>query len=97
MDAEFSSERIKCLKRLFPNEEDRAKTINDFSSFSLKCGAFGDPSSMESRYNMDPRMWWAYYGSHAPLIQKVAFQVLGQPTSSSCSERNWSLFLHSFV
>ncbi|GJR38872.1 hypothetical protein Tco_1214556 [Tanacetum coccineum] len=30
-----------------------------------------------------------------PLLQALAFRVLDQPTSSSCSERNWSTY--SFV
>ncbi|GKD64224.1 hypothetical protein Tco_1306332 [Tanacetum coccineum] len=32
-----------------------------------------------------------------PLLQSLAFKVLGQPTSSSCCERNWSTysFIHS--
>ncbi|GJX07157.1 putative nucleotidyltransferase, ribonuclease H [Tanacetum coccineum] len=33
--------------------------------------------------------------SETPLLQTLAFRVLDQPTSSSCSERNWSTY--SFV
>ena len=37
------------------------------------------------------------FSAHAPLLQKLAFKVLGQPSSSSCAERNWSTysFIHS--
>ena len=33
----------------------------------------------------------------APLLQSLAFKLLGQPSSSSCCERNWSTyaFIHS--
>ena len=44
---------------------------------------------------MDPQTWWANFGAQSPLLQSLAFRVLDQPTSSSCSERNWSTY--SFV
>ncbi|KAL4573869.1 hypothetical protein LXL04_020689 [Taraxacum kok-saghyz] len=35
--------------------------------------------------------------SGTPILQTLAFKLLGQPTSSSCAERNWSTyaFIHS--
>ncbi|XP_012831558.1 PREDICTED: uncharacterized protein LOC105952541 [Erythranthe guttata] len=98
MDGEVSSERIKCFRRFFPGIEERTNAIDEFANFSLKTGPFGDPDSIVSRYDVEPRKWWACYGSSAPLLQKLAFKVLGQPSSSSCSERNWSTysFVHSF-
>lgn len=58
-------------------------------------GAFEDPRSVGARFDDDPKMWWGNYGASAPLLQKLAFKLLGKPTSSSCSERNWSTY--SFV
>ncbi|XP_050238985.1 uncharacterized protein LOC126688363 [Mercurialis annua] len=99
MDAEVSVERVKGFKRLFSSEEDRTIAIDEFANFSLKSGPFGDPDSIGSRSNMEPIKLWASYGSHAPLLQRLAFKVLGQPTSSSCSERNWSTysFIHPVI
>lgn len=52
---------------------------------------------MLDRLNLDPQSWWAFYGSMAPMLQSVAARLLGQPSSSSCCERNWSTysFIHS--
>ena len=43
-------------------------------------------------------MKWSQRGGGHAILQKLAFRVLGQPTSSSCCERNWSSysFIHSF-
>ena len=46
---------------------------------------------------MEVKCWWAIHGASAPMLQKIAFKLLGQPSSSSYSERNWSTysFIHS--
>lgn len=36
--------------------------------------------------------WWVCYGGDAPILQKLAIRLLGQTSSSSGCERNWSLF-----
>ncbi|KAF2286291.1 hypothetical protein GH714_013313 [Hevea brasiliensis] len=97
MDGEVSTERIKCFRRIFSNEDERIRANDEFANFSLKSGPFADPDSIGSMYVTDPRKWWACFGSNAPLLQRLAFKVLGQPTSSSCCERNWSIysFIHS--
>ncbi|XP_012854393.1 PREDICTED: uncharacterized protein LOC105973898 [Erythranthe guttata] len=41
MDGEVSTERIKCFKRMFANEEDRAKVNDEFANFSLKLESGG--------------------------------------------------------
>lgn len=98
MDDEVSIQRNRCFKRIFSSEEERAKVQNEYAEFSLKLASFSEADSIGSRYDTDPRKWWACYGSSAPFLQRLAFRILGQPTSSSCSERNWSSysFIHSF-
>ena len=41
--------------------------------------------------------WWVVDGTSAPMLQSIALKLLGQPCSSSCCERNWSIynFIHS--
>ncbi|KAF2287080.1 hypothetical protein GH714_038052 [Hevea brasiliensis] len=97
MDGEVSTERIKCFRRIFSNEDERIRANDEFANFSLKSGPFADPDSIGSMYATDPGKWWACFGSNAPLLQRLAFKVFGQPTSSSCCERNWSIysFIHS--
>ncbi|XP_038999122.1 uncharacterized protein LOC120124534 [Hibiscus syriacus] len=56
-----------------------------------------DLMSLTKRYSSDPKSWWANFGAKIPLLQSLAFKVLGKATSSSCCERNWSTysFIHS--
>ncbi|XP_057989097.1 uncharacterized protein LOC110643499 [Hevea brasiliensis] len=97
MDGEVSTERIKCFRRIFSNEDERIRANDEIANFSLKSGPFADPDSIESMYVTNPRKWWACFGSNAPLLQRLAFKVLGQPTSSSCCKIKWSIysFIHS--
>ncbi|XP_044476201.1 uncharacterized protein LOC123203823 [Mangifera indica] len=96
MDGEVSIERNKCFRRIF-SEDERFKALDEYANFSLKSGPFEDSDSIGARFNTEPMKWWACFGSNAPLLQKLAFRVLGQPSSSSCCERNWSTysFIHS--
>ncbi|CAH9104885.1 unnamed protein product [Cuscuta europaea] len=96
MDNELSLERNKCFRRFFPSEE-RVKAVDEYANFSLKIGPFSNPDRIAAMCDTDPRKWWAVYGSGAQLLQKLAFKVLGQPSSSSRCERNWSTysFIHS--
>ncbi|KAF2284040.1 hypothetical protein GH714_018430 [Hevea brasiliensis] len=84
-------------ENFFSNEDERIRANDEFVNFSLKSGPFADPDSIRSMYVTDPRKWWACFGSNAHLLQRLAFKVLGQPTYSSCCERNWSIysFIHS--
>lgn len=88
---------MKCFRRLFPNDDEYDRVLDEYADFSLKTGAFGDVTSLSKRSTTDPKSWWANFGSQTPLLQGLAFRVLGQPTSSSCCERNWSTynFIHS--
>ncbi|XP_031744989.1 uncharacterized protein LOC116405209 [Cucumis sativus] len=94
-DVELTRERMKCMKRYFSSSEDRAKVNVEFAQFSTKTGDFDDYDSICERYTIDSISWWATHGTYAPMLQKIAFKVLGQPSSSSCCERNWSTY--SFI
>lgn len=94
-DQEISNERNKCLKRYFPLSDERNKVYHEFAQFSSCSGDFASFDSIEGRYTLDARSWWVMHGSSTPFIQKIALKLLVQPTSSSCSERNWSTY--SFI
>ncbi|KAL4388846.1 hypothetical protein GQ457_09G012870 [Hibiscus cannabinus] len=94
-NGEISRERIKCFRRLFPNDDDYDKILDEYACFSLKSGPFEDLISLTKRYSSDPKKWWANFGVETPLLQSLAFKGLGQPTSSSCCERNRSTY--SFI
>ncbi|XP_056682715.1 uncharacterized protein [Spinacia oleracea] len=88
---------MKCFRRLFALNDDVGKVMEEYAQFSMKSGPFEDLTCISRMHSMDPKSWWANFGPQTPLLQSLAFKVLGQPTSSSCSERNWSTyaFIHS--
>ncbi|XP_072073914.1 uncharacterized protein [Arachis hypogaea] len=60
-------------------------------------GVFDDYDSLNDRGIVDAKSWWLIHGSKAKFLQPIALRLLGQPSSSSCYERNWSTysFIHS--
>ncbi|XP_039035403.1 uncharacterized protein LOC120171839 [Hibiscus syriacus] len=96
-DDEISRERMKGFRRLFPNDDDYDKVMDEYVCFSPKSEPFEDLISLTKRYSSNPKSWWANFGVETPLLQSLAIKVFGQPTSSSCCERNWSTysFIHS--
>ncbi|XLS93234.1 hypothetical protein HN51_069242 [Arachis hypogaea] len=97
-----SSTPLHCLAhslnpRYFPNEEERRKVNIEFASFSDGRGVFDDYDSLNDRGIVDAKSWWLIHGSKAKFLQPIALRLLGQPSSSSCYERNWSTysFIHS--
>ncbi|GAV84096.1 Dimer_Tnp_hAT domain-containing protein [Cephalotus follicularis] len=96
-DNEITKERKIYLKRIFPNNEEFRAVQVEYGKFSGCLKSFSDSDSMSDRGKIDPKHWWLLYGSSTPLLQKLALKLLGQPSSSSCAERNWSTysFVHS--
>uniref|UniRef100_A0A803N7M1 BED-type domain-containing protein n=1 Tax=Chenopodium quinoa TaxID=63459 RepID=A0A803N7M1_CHEQI len=97
-DNEISTQRLQCFRRLFQSPDERFKINTEFAIFSQKSeGIFLNIDCMHDMALMDAKNWWATYGSQVPMLQGLAYKLLGQPSSSSCSERNWSTykFIHS--
>ncbi|KAL2341147.1 hypothetical protein Fmac_009087 [Flemingia macrophylla] len=96
-DLELTRERMKCFKRYFVDVEVRRQVNVEFANFTDGREGFDDIESLSDRGKMDAKSWWLVHGAHAPILQKVALKLLGQPCSSSCCERNWSTysFIHS--
>ena len=69
----------------------------EYAKFSMSLNDFNDCDVMNDRFHMEPIVWWGIHGASASTLQTIAFKLLGQPTSSSCCERNWSTynFIHS--
>ncbi|KAL0008989.1 hypothetical protein SO802_010491 [Lithocarpus litseifolius] len=88
-------ERSKCLERYFEDEDELKVVKYEFATFSG--GRFPSPDALTDRWALQPLVWWQYHGSAFPILQTLAFKLLGQPCSSSCAERNWSTykFIHS--
>ncbi|XP_075640484.1 uncharacterized protein LOC142612252 [Castanea sativa] len=59
-DAELSTERNKCLKRFFPDIDDRKNVTMEFGLFS-GIRAYDD-DNMDDRWILDPMLWWSNYG-----------------------------------
>ncbi|XP_021729060.1 uncharacterized protein LOC110696091 isoform X1 [Chenopodium quinoa] len=92
-DNEISTQRLQCFRRLFQSPDERFKINTEFAIFSQKSeGIFLNIDCMHDMALMDAKNWWATYGSQVPMLQGLAYKLLGQPSSSSCSERNWSTY-----
>ncbi|KAG6467060.1 hypothetical protein ZIOFF_075138 [Zingiber officinale] len=96
-DIEVSRERKKCIERYYSNSSERRSLNEEFASFSAAIDDFSDNDAMRDQGLMSPIKWWVIHGASAPTLQSLALKLLGQPSSSSCCERNWSTysFIHS--
>ncbi|XP_022006787.1 uncharacterized protein LOC110905202 [Helianthus annuus] len=96
-DGEISQERQTCFRRLFSNDDEHDRVLEEYALFSMKVGPFEDLTCITKMDTMEPKSWWANFGAQTPLLQTLAFKLLGQPSSSSCAGRNWSTyaFIHS--
>ncbi|KAL4627980.1 hypothetical protein ACB092_05G204900 [Castanea dentata] len=94
-DYEISMERSKCLDRYFEDVNELNVVKFEFAAFSG--GRFPSPAALIDRWVLQPLVWWQYHGFAFPTLKTLAFKLLGQPSSSSCAERNWSTykFIHS--
>ncbi|XP_052621227.1 uncharacterized protein LOC128127039 [Lactuca sativa] len=83
--------------RLFPNDDEYSRVLDEYAMFSMKNGHFEDLTSISKMATMEPKNWWVNFGAQTPFLQTLAFRLLGQPSSSSCAEHNWSIyaFIHS--
>ncbi|XP_073151853.1 uncharacterized protein [Henckelia pumila] len=96
-DIKVSRERKKCIERYYSNSSERRSVNEEFASFSAAIDDFVDNDAMRDRGLMSPTKWWVVHGASAPTLQSLALKLLGQPSSSSCCERNWNTysFIHS--
>ncbi|KAH7561181.1 hypothetical protein JRO89_XS10G0186000 [Xanthoceras sorbifolium] len=78
---------IESIREIGPQNVVFSGAIEDFAS----------SDSVEDRDFMAPMKWWLFHGASTPILQSIAFKLLGQPCSFSCCERNWSTynFIHS--
>ena len=83
------------MDRYFEDENDLRVVKVEFAAFSG--GRFPSPDALTDRWALQPLVWWQYHGSAFPTLQTLALKLLGQPCSSSCAERNWSIYksIHS--
>ncbi|XP_059650540.1 uncharacterized protein LOC132296346 [Cornus florida] len=91
-DQEVSSNRSKCFKQLFSNQDDLRKVYIEYGAFSSGSGYFNESHVIDAKLYEEPISWWANHGSSTPMLQALAFKLLSQPASSSCCERNWSTY-----
>lgn len=96
-DLEITRERKSCIMKYFMDQDERRMVNVEYSNFSLCLEDFGGVDAMHDRFILEPLKWWAVHGAPAPKLQALAFKLLGQPSSSSCCERNWTTykFIHS--
>jgi hAT family C-terminal dimerisation region len=88
MDNEISRMRNQYIRKLFPNTKQRRCVLEEFARFSICGGGFDEHDSIGDRAELEPINWWVVYGGAAPNLQSLALKLLGQPSTSSCCERN---------
>ncbi|XP_059671005.1 uncharacterized protein LOC132316546 [Cornus florida] len=91
-DQEVSLNRSKCFKRLFCNQDDLRKVYIEYGAFSSGFSYFNEPHVINAKLFEEPISWWANHSALTPMLQALAFELLSQPASSSCCERNWSTY-----
>ena len=90
-DHEISMESSKCLERYFEDESELRVVKLEFATFSG--GRFPSLDALIDRWTLQLLVWWQYHGSFSfPTLQTLTIKLLGQPCSSSCAERNWSIY-----
>nr|KAJ0192606.1 hypothetical protein LSAT_V11C800400220 [Lactuca sativa] len=82
---------------MFPNDDEHSRVLDEYATFSMKSGHFEDLTSISEMATMEPKNWWVNFGAQTPFLRTLTFRLIGQPTSYSCAERNWSTyaFVHS--
>ncbi|XP_026415888.1 uncharacterized protein LOC113311263 [Papaver somniferum] len=93
-DLLIAGQRLKCFERYYDADELREVNI-EYAKFSSCREEFANANTINDRWSMNPYVWWVTYGVYAPLLHQKTLMLLGQPCSSSCSERNWSTY--SFI
>ncbi|XP_004308303.1 PREDICTED: uncharacterized protein LOC101292460 [Fragaria vesca subsp. vesca] len=91
-DIDITRERKNCILKYYDDANQRRDVNVEYSNFSLCMDDFCNVDAMHDRSILHPLKWWAVHGASAPRLQALAFKLLGQPSSSSCCERNWSTY-----
>ncbi|XP_076921849.1 uncharacterized protein LOC143583425 [Bidens hawaiensis] len=56
-DGEISQEMMKCFRRLFPNNDEYNKVLDEYAKFSMKSGPFEDLTCITHMGIMEPKNW----------------------------------------
>nr|KAJ0195194.1 hypothetical protein LSAT_V11C700387900 [Lactuca sativa] len=67
-DGEISQERMKCLQRLFPNDDKYNKFLDEYAMFSIKSDPFKDLTSISKMATMEPKNWWVNFCAQTPFL-----------------------------
>ncbi|KAL0340073.1 UNVERIFIED_CONTAM: hypothetical protein Sradi_4524100 [Sesamum radiatum] len=70
----------------------KSKLLHETRLFRDRLESFGRELALETCKNTQPDEWWKLFGASAPNLQKLAIRILGQTSTSSGCERNWSVF-----
>ncbi|XP_057452499.1 uncharacterized protein LOC130744326 [Lotus japonicus] len=71
---------------------DLTKAIQEMQLYRERKGSFESNGANKVAKTIQADQWWVCYGGDAPILQKLAIRLLGQTSSSSGCERNWSVF-----
>jgi hypothetical protein len=93
-DEEVMSGLYETIDKLNPDPSIAALVRSQLKAYRVEEGIFGTKAAKYDRVISAPAVWWDFYGSGAPELQKFAIHILSQVSSALACERNWSTFNH---
>ena len=92
MDGYISHGRRVEFRRLYLDRALLTEIAAGFIEFSTGTKIFGGYDVLEDRGVKEAYAWWETHGVACPILQQLAFKVLGHVTSSSCCKRTWRTY-----
>lgn len=93
-DEEVTSGLYEVIDRMHPDERIATLVRSQIRAYRLQEGLFGTTAAKIDKALAAPAVWWEFYASGAPELQKFAICILSQTSSASACERNWSACSH---
>jgi hypothetical protein len=93
-DEEVMSGLYETIDKLNPDPSIAALVRSQLKAYRLEERIFGTQATKYDRVVSAPSVWWDFYRSGTPELQKFAIRILSQGSSASACERNWSAFNH---
>lgn len=92
LDEEVLEDFYDVISRWFSNSDEQAAAVTELTKYKLKEGRFSMNFVQKLATEQPAWKWWLLNGGSAPLLRRLAIQVLAQCASNSSSERNWSTY-----
>ena len=75
-DNEVANGFRTAISKICSNPMELAELKNQFTSFIIGNGAFGNVNALADKGTMTPIAWWGYYGAQTPELKTLASGVI---------------------